>query len=117
LTDFAGTHKVPASQLKNYDAHKLWVKVDSVREMYQNTIGAHSDQSELLMRGDPFLPAPAHVGNRLSKLGSPDAEIFVDELEESEKLTESLQEDQGPDLAQADVTELKEVMQEAVGEL
>ena len=69
------------------------------------------------MRGDPFLPALAHAGNRLSKLGGPDAEIFVDELEESEKSTEPLQEDQGPDLAQADVTELKELMREAVGEL
>jgi len=28
--------------------NKLWVKVDSAREMYQSAIGAHPDQSDYL---------------------------------------------------------------------
>lgn len=38
---------VIASAFKDYTpANPSWVKVDSAREMYQNAIGSHPDQSE-----------------------------------------------------------------------
>lgn len=33
------------AQLKDMKAHKLFVKIESAREMYQAAIGAHPDQS------------------------------------------------------------------------
>lgn len=35
-----------AAQLKDASTVRSWVKVDSVREMYQTAIGAHPDQSK-----------------------------------------------------------------------
>jgi ubiquitin carboxyl-terminal hydrolase 25 len=42
------TYEPPVSQLRAQDIRlaKLSVKVDSAREMYQNAIGAHPDQSK-----------------------------------------------------------------------
>ena len=37
-----------ADELKGYDAHRLWVKIDSAREAYQRELGAHIDQSKFL---------------------------------------------------------------------
>ena len=37
--------KATAAQLKDMKIHKLHVKIDSAREMYQSAIGAHPDQS------------------------------------------------------------------------
>jgi ubiquitin carboxyl-terminal hydrolase 25/28 len=34
-----------AAQLRDMKAHKLFVKIESAREMYQAAIGAHPDQS------------------------------------------------------------------------
>ncbi len=45
--------KATAAQLKDMRSHKLNVKIESAREMYQSAIGAHPDQS---MR-NPFIPA------------------------------------------------------------
>jgi hypothetical protein len=45
--------KATAAQLKDMRAHKVNVKIESAREMYQSAIGAHPDQS---MR-NPFLLA------------------------------------------------------------
>jgi len=35
-----------ATALKEYRPHKLWVKAESAREVYQTAIGAHVDQSK-----------------------------------------------------------------------
>lgn len=43
--------KATAAQLKDMRSHKLHVKIESAREMYQSAIGAHPDQS---MR-NPFI--------------------------------------------------------------
>ncbi len=41
------SHSVIASAFKDYtQVNASWVKVDSAREMYQNAIGSHPDQSE-----------------------------------------------------------------------
>lgn len=42
---FVCNDKATAAQLKDMKTHKLHVKIESAREMYQSAIGAHPDQS------------------------------------------------------------------------
>ncbi|KAH8119745.1 cysteine proteinase [Phellopilus nigrolimitatus] len=58
-----------SSVLKDYNPHKLWIKTESAREMYQTAMGAHADQ---IKRGQ--LPEALHEAENLkddwSKLGT-----------------------------------------------
>lgn len=49
---FVCNDKTTAAQLKDMKTHKLHVKIESAREMYQSAIGAHPDQSMHV----PFMP-------------------------------------------------------------
>ncbi|KAL4070474.1 hypothetical protein J3A83DRAFT_4525436, partial [Scleroderma citrinum] len=52
LHDYQRRH---ANTLRQYTAQKLWVKIDSVREMYQMGIGAHPDQIPRLTSSPSFI--------------------------------------------------------------
>lgn len=38
-----------AAVLQDHTPHKLWVTTENAREMYQTALGAHADQSQLVM--------------------------------------------------------------------